>query len=158
MGLSLWCDSINTRVGSYSQVHIERRKMIEAAIKYLENEAENIELKEELKNWISDETSDTEIKYNNISDKPSKLLIKNNLEGLHYFVNHSDNEGYLTPDESVQILNTLNKIINYLEYNYINEESRLDKIDDGIDNKVKKHYLYKILIYSIKNKKNIEYH
>ncbi len=37
MGLSLRCNSINTSVGSYSQVHMERRYWIEAVIKYLKD-------------------------------------------------------------------------------------------------------------------------
>jgi hypothetical protein len=48
--------------------------MIEATIKYLESEVKNLELQEELKNWISDETFDSKII--NIGERPSILLIK----------------------------------------------------------------------------------
>lgn len=141
MGLSLWCDSINVRVGSYSQVHMERRHWIEAVIKYLKDNNIDTKLEEELDNWIGHDTIHSGIEYINVSDKPSVLLKKYNLEGLYKFVNHSDCEGFLTPYESELILDTLKKIIKYLK----NETN----IED--------HYLYPILDYSIKNKTNIEF-
>ncbi len=125
MGLDLYCIEEHVRMGSYSYVHVERANWIRAAIKYLQ--AHQITgLLDEICPWLLN----NEINYEVMENKPSKLMKQHKLQGLHYFVVHSDCDGKWKPNESKQILKTLEKIINYMD----NEDEEGDVQDDK-DNK-----------------------
>jgi hypothetical protein len=141
MGLDLYCNGISVHVGSYSYVHKLRTDWIKASIEYIKDKKISNDLLDELNSWLLD---NEHINYQNISEKPSKLLTKYGLQGLYYFVSHSDCGGHFNSRQSTQILKTLELIYNYL--------------DDPDDNEnVQDYYLYEILKYSADNKARIDF-
>lgn len=143
MGLDLFCNGISVRVGSYSYVHLLRTEWIKATIEYIKDKKLSNDLLDELNSWLL-ENQHININYQNISEKPSKLMTKYGLQGLHYFVSHSDCDGHFNSRQSTQILKTLELIYKYL-----------DNPDDNEN--VQDYYLYEILKYSADNKARINF-
>lgn len=160
MGLDLFCDDYSERVGSYTYVHELRKNWTLASIQYLkdflqsdecninsfdENETEVIyeitmkidrcnNLIKMLEEWCVGHPPFSLLNYSVIIDSDTDLLREFGLNGLHIFVNHSDSDGYITPGESYDILNTLSKICQYLDHRNFN-----------VNNKnIESYYLYTI--------------
>ncbi len=180
MGLDLYCIEEHVRVGSYSYVHVERTNWIKATLKYLE--ANHLhQLLDELSTWLLND----HVNYNSVSAKPSKLMSQCKLQGLHYFVVHSDCDGSWKPHQSKQILKTLEKIIDYMEEEEDSDDSdELEDSDNQTENsddssnddededepvqpeqaqpantvsKLQKHHMYKILSESVNTNTSIKF-
>lgn len=108
MGLDLFCNSYDIKMGSYTTVHKIRKYWIVAYIKYLESTNGPIVLLYELKQVINDD----EINY----DKFTRISSDHEgFEGLKDFVDHSDCEGEWSYQEVESILETLELIRQYLK-------------------------------------------
>jgi hypothetical protein len=150
MGLDIFTDNINQRVGSYSTVHILRLDMVFASICYLDKFPgckSSSELSSFLKSCTYEDKTYTEPKlilnYNRFSkykDYNYELL-----EGLFIWVDHSDCDGSLSSDDSKKILSTLKHIYTFLNKCYFKDEKST----------LKKFYLYDILKDSVDNNLDI---
>lgn len=162
MGLSLICNDYHVGVGSYTGVHHRRKNWVLATIQYLkqwELDHKPDESKEDglyemilnsdnckkliknLEEWCVGHAPFYLLNYTMIVEADLDLLRVFGLNGLYTFVNHSDSDGFLTPNESGDILETLSKI-----YLYLDEEDF-----DGDNKKLENYYLYNIFNKSLES-------
>ena len=146
MGLDIFTDNISQRVGSYSRVHTLRREMIHASISYLDQFPDcysSSELSSFLKSCINEHKTYADPKL--ILDFNKFLNYKKHdyflLEGLFIWVDHSDCDGSLSPENSEEILSTLELIYKFLDKSYFKDEVI----------KLENFYLYDILKDSVDN-------
>lgn len=146
MGLDLFVGETYCRAGSYSGVNALKVDMIKATIKYLldhYNENKCRLIGDLRKSYYKDNWGYERINNFYYFDFPEDL------EGLYSWVNHSDCDGYLTPEESKNILKTLELICPYF--------SSSDFFRGNRDKTLENFYLYKILKKSVDENKNIEF-
>lgn len=150
MGLDIFTDNINQRVGSYSRVHTLKRDMINASINYLDQYSNcyaSSELSSFLKSCVNDGKTYANPKL--ILDFNKFLNYKKHnyelLEGLFLWVDHSDCDGILSPEDSSEILSTLELIYSFLPKNYFKDEI----------NTLENFYLYDVFKDSVDNDLNI---
>lgn len=146
MGLDIFTDNMNQRVGSYSRVHTLRREMIHASINYLDqfpNCNSSLELSSFLKSCVNEDKTYANPKlilninkFLNYKDYNYELL-----KGLFIWVDHSDCDGSLSPEDSREILATLELIFEFLNKCYFKDE----KV------KIENFYLYDIFKDSVDN-------
>lgn len=153
MGLDIHCNGEHVKVGSYTGVHIVRKKWLHATIKYLENllvESSKetflpptCEFAEYRNEYIGDyqkklekfikllKTTSQQYPINNISTLIEKMddFIEFNVVGLLWWISHSDCEGFLSSGQSSDILNLLSNICFYMDNDdddyYFNENDKM---------------------------------
>tara|TARA_B110000902_G_C14264841_1_gene571023 strand:- start:1149 stop:1610 length:462 start_codon:yes stop_codon:yes gene_type:complete len=140
MGLDIFTNNMNQRVGRYSRVHSLRLDMVFASITYLD-QFPGCKSSSELSSFLKSCT------YEDKTYAEPKLILNNNrfskykdynyelLKGLFIWVDHSDCDGSLSPDDSIEILSTLKHIYSFMDKDYFN--------DSNI--KLENFYLYDIL-------------
>lgn len=106
---------------TYGGVHVVRKEMIEATIKYLEENptARSAKCAEQLKKWIKPNNTSLialSLDYQEISLQSLKPQIfrENDVLGLLRFVNHSDCDDDLSRGETIDLYDLLTKIKPYL--------------------------------------------
>lgn len=136
MGLLLLCGEVAVKMGSYSSVHTERRRWIEAYNKWLGT----LEDKEsELTLTTADGDSLSELDYHIVETLDTvNIEVIPVLEGLQRFVVHSDCEGRWSTYDAQSILDTLDSLKRFL----------CDEDED-------EYYLEGILKYSVEHHADI---
>ena len=146
MGLDIFTDNMTLRVGSYSRVHTLRRDMIHASINYLD-QFPDCYSSSELSSFLSSCIDETKTYANpTLILNFNKFLNYKNydyflLEGLFLWVDHSDCDGILSPEDSSEILSTLELIYKFLNKCYFKDE----------EVKLENFYLYDIFKDSVEN-------
>lgn len=177
MGLYLVCGmNMSQGVGSYSFVHIHRYILMKCAYYYIlymiEQNEENTEDLEILKQHIYKVIeNNTDIDYTYLDDTYYTIFImmkKYGIEGVLYWVFHSDWDGELKHNQSKKILDfvskTMPRVIHYfIENNDTPTIFNILHVDESnykdydINKIYKKYYLYDIFKYSVKKRKTIEF-
>lgn len=160
MGLDIYCDDVGARVGSYSGVHDHRKILLKCALYYIQYLIDNREktkltnykdelnaLKEHLDKMLigkkkSLNVLNTDVSYydpinyhhyyQNENDINSLLKLFN-LEGVLYFVIHSDCEGEITSSESKAFIDFLSITISK-SLPYFADEENKKPLDDQDNN------------------------
>lgn len=99
MGLDLYCGNESQRVGSYSGVHVERAKWILAEAKRRTSIGNTAQAKR-LKKLVMKTTRGVVIDYDAFQRMDW-------LPGIRAFVDHSDCDGYWTPQEAEDMLDAI---------------------------------------------------
>jgi hypothetical protein len=102
-----------------------------------------------LNSWLIDLNSFNLINYDRILYADLDLLRKFDLIGLHIFVNHSDCQGYITSNESRDILKSLTKICPYLHNTGYNFNTDIQNAES--------YYLFEIFNKSANSGKKIKF-
>lgn len=160
MGLDLYCAGASVYVGSYRMVHRVRRYWLNAARLYLKkivsgdldtlshvfNKEEAVLCSSFLERWSDDLYLDLDA--NEIASlKPFGLT------GLAIWISHSDCDGYLSPDESSDILRTLKNI-----YPFIDKTCPVDHlISKNPTHGYRNYYLYNVFWKSVASSENVEF-
>ena len=175
MAQTLTCgNSINTYVSYFPSLHTVRKDWVLATIKYfleqIKYETYNASVSDDfvdeytdridvyneiikiLGTWLDVDTPYYELNYTNIekSHKYIDIFRKYDLNGLYIFVNHSDNDGYITYNESIEILIFLKKIYKHLDVSYFDNNSVKNK-------KLNLYNYYGIFNFSFKSREMIKF-
>lgn len=125
MGLSLYCNEISEKVGSYSNVQ-KIRHLLLCGLKYcmeMEYPDENIDY---ITSFL---TVKDQVNYKNYSRKEEMKLAKLDLGGFSSFIFHSDSDGTLSSYEAKLFMETWELTQEYMDdYLKINREFYLNDI------------------------------
>lgn len=141
MGLGVICSDLTKSIGSYTEVDLLKKNLIESAINLLrmdEDLDENVEI---CIDYLQDFISDYGIVYSNFSLDLNNILSLYNLNGIVTFIMKNDNNNVMSPGESVDFMCSIDRLKKYINEKYfINNIKKADKF-----------YLSEIFMLSIKN-------
>lgn len=136
MGLHLDCGEMCIKVGSYSTVQQVKIYLLKTIKKYVIINNIDQDLLEEINEMIKNNILDYD-KY-----KSSYMsFTMHDLIGFHCFINHSDCEGIIEPEESEEFIELFDKLEDYFDKSEYHYED--------------KFYLYDIFKYSADNNRPI---
>ena len=141
MGLDLSCNGVLAKCGSYKNVQVIRRKLLEGLKFYIEMEyhAE----KDTVEYIISLFSKTKEICYQNFSQQGNQRLSELGLDGFIPFIYHNDNMGYLSSHEAKEFMQTW--------------EITKEYMDTTLKDYERKFYLEYIFKESIRSGENIHF-
>jgi len=141
MGLGMICSDLTKSIGSYIEVDLLKKNLIEASINLLRMDEEKDENIEKCINYLKDFISDYGIVYSNFSLDLNNILSLYKLNGIVNFIMKNDNNNVMSPGESVDFMCSIDRLKKYINEKYfINNIKKADKF-----------YLSEVFMISIKN-------
>jgi len=135
------CSDLTKSIGSYIEVDLLKKNLIEASINLLRMDEEKDENIEKCINYLKDFISDYGIVYSNFSLDLNNILSLYKLNGIVNFIMKNDNNNVMSPGESVDFMCSIDRLKKYINEKYfINNIKKADKF-----------YLSEVFMISIKN-------
>lgn len=141
MGLSVICNNISKSIGTYHEVDLLKKHLIDTSIKFLRSEDEE-ELIEYLEQFIGNNC----INYANYSFEYNNLLKLNKLEGIIIFIMKNENNNVMSVGESIDFMSSVDLIREHMDRKYFEGEKKIENF-----------YLADVFIQSIKNNNIVEF-
>tara|TARA_B100000768_G_C11280685_1_gene378400 strand:+ start:3405 stop:3851 length:447 start_codon:yes stop_codon:yes gene_type:complete len=141
MGLGIICSNLTKSIGSYNEVGLLKKDLIDSTIKLLKIDEVQDENTLRCINYLKDFISDKGIIYSNFSIDINNILSLYNLNGIITFIMKTENNNVMSPGESVDFMCSIDKLKKYISKKYF-----VNNIKSA-----ENFYLSKIFMLSIKN-------
>lgn len=142
MGLNVICNNISKSVGTFNEVDLLKKNLIDASIKVLRMEDDTNDYIDYMKGFLDN----NEINYSNYSMEYNNILKLYKLNGIVIFIMKNENNNVMSIGESIDFMCSIDYIKDYINIKYFNGNK-----------KVENFYLAEIFMNSIKNNKLVEF-
>lgn len=142
MGLNVICNNISKSVGTYHEVDLLKKNLIDASIKVLRTEDDTDDYIDYLRGFLDYDG----INYSNYSLEYNNILKLYKLHGIIIFIMKNENNNIMSIGESVDFMCSIDYIKDNIDIKYFNG-----------DKDVENFYLAEIFMYSIKNHELVEF-
>lgn len=142
MGLNVICNNISKSVGTYHEVDLLKKNLIDASIKVLRTEDDTDDYIDYFRGFLDYDG----INYSNYSMEYNNILKLYKLYGIIIFIMKNENNNVMSIGESVDFMCSIDYIKDNIDIKYFNG-----------DKDVENFYLAEIFMNSIKNHELVEF-